>query len=97
MDGWNWKQALLSLVEHATRFLGFVGAFKVLDDLYLLSGREIMDFKDPQGFSAWLWTPSPVAILRDVALTWACFFLNRRLIRKRIAEARTRAGLPPEK
>ena len=97
MDGWNWKQALLSLVEHATRFLTFVGAIKVLYDLYLLTGWVIVDYKDPEGFWAWLWEPSPSGILRDVAFTWACFYINRRLIRKRIAEARIRAGLPPEK
>ena len=93
MIGAKFKRVLLLLAERVAWLLIFAGVIKTLDDIYLLTEAVIVDPKDPEGFYAWLFDPSPIALLRDITFTAICFYVHRRLVLKRQAEYRAHVGI----
>jgi hypothetical protein len=86
------KLMLLSIAEVGSWLVIFLVAIKVLVDVPFTIGMTIADPKYPGGFVTWLLDPSPIGFLRDVAVTFLFFLVNRRLVRWRQMESRTHSG-----
>lgn len=83
----EFRLRLLGFGTSACTVCGVLGVLKVLHDLRLYLGLDILEPKDPNGLWAWIFAPSPVGVVRDIALTLLFFALGKRLLQRRHTEA----------
>lgn len=83
----EFKLRLLGFGISACTVFAVLGVLKILLDLRPYLGLDILEPKDPSGLWAWVFVPSPVGLVRDIAITWLFFALRRRLFHMRHLEA----------
>lgn len=83
----EFKLRLFGFGIGACTVCGVLGVFKVLHDLRLYLGLDILEPKDPNGLRTWVFLPSPLGVVRDIALTLLFFALRKRLFQMRQTEA----------
>lgn len=83
----EFKLRLFGFGIGACTVCGVLGVLKIVQDLRLYLGLDILEPKDPNGLWAWVFLPSPVGVVRDIALTLLFFALRKRLLQMRHTEA----------